>query len=187
MNSVSYFNTIYLTKTFLLHNATLLSPLNLSLLDKILMSAAILDSSTEKNTNFSKTTWLLEHVATRKTFTKNYKTKRVGRNERRVVFSISVAIRKSKMFNFLYFFSLFVLPNFKKKLLRMPLKLNLQGNYLFLVKDISVFPGYLETFFKWRYFLFFQVSLNRFKKYPKHRGSKITNRYLLQDLSLILK
>jgi hypothetical protein len=187
MNSISYFNTTYLTKTFLLHNTTLTSPFNLSVLDKILMSAAILDSSIEKNTNFSRTTWLLEHVATRKTCTRNYKTKRVGRNERRVVFSISVAVRKSKVLNFLYFFSLFVLPNFRKKLLRMPLKLNLEGNFLFLVKDISVFPGYLETFFKWRYFLFFQVSLNHFKKYTKYRGLKITNRYVLQDLSLVLK
>jgi hypothetical protein len=66
-------------------------------------------------------------------------------------------------------------------------RLNQQGNYLFFVKDISVFPGYLETFFKWRYFLFFELKLKSFKKYTARRGLKVANRYLLQDLGLKIR
>jgi len=150
-------------------------------------STTIRDTAIEKNINFPKNKWLLEHVSTQKTFTKNYQIKRVGRNERRIVFSISIISRKLSAINFLYFFLLFVLPNFKKKLLRMNRKLNYQGNYLFFVKDVSVFPGYLETFFKWRYFLFFEIKLKFARKYSTSRGSKITNKYLLQDLGLRIK
>ena len=187
MNLISYSNSFYLNKSFLLHNSTLMSPYNFLMINKILATATIRDTSIEKNANFPRNKWLLEHVSTQKTFSKNYKIKRVGRNERRVVFSISVANRKLRAVNFLYFFLLFVLPNFRRKLLRMSKKLNIFGNFFFLVKDISVFPGYLETFFKWRYFLHFNVELKPIKKYPTRRGIKINNKYLLQDFGLRIR
>lgn len=187
MEPVSYFNSLHLTKAFLLQSATLSSPYNLSLIDKILVSSTINDTSVEKNVNFVKDKWLLEHVSTQKTFLRNYKIKRVGRNERRVVFSISVINRKVRVVNFLYFFINFVLPNFKKRFLRMRRRLNVSGGLIFAVKNVNVFPGYLEMFFKWRYFLFFEFRLKFPKKYAVHRGLKIMNKYQIQELGLKIK
>jgi hypothetical protein len=187
MELVSYFNSSWLNKSFLVQNSTIASPYNFSLVDKISISATVNDTSIEKNVNFVKDNWMLEHVSSQKALVTNYKTKRVGRNERRVIFSLSVVNRKIRIINFLYFFINFVLPNFRRRFLRMQKRLSVGGHLDFIVKNVIVFPGYLEMFFKWRYFLFFELRLKFPKKYSFRRGLKVINKYQIQDLGLKIK
>jgi hypothetical protein len=188
MNRIFYFNGLFVNKIFVLETSLLSSPYNLNIVDKGIVHSTISNTSFEKNVSFTKVLWILEHFTIQKSFSKNYITRRVGRNEKQTIFSSSVTLRKTKLFDLCNFFTFFILRNFRRKLLKMPRKLSPNGNFFFLIKDVSVVPGYVESFFKWPYFLFFQLKFLRLNKYPLSRASsKILNKYFLQELGFKVK
>lgn len=146
--------------------------------NKIILSFNIRDSYLETTSViFPKTLWLLEHIGLQKGYIINLKTKRVGRNQRRVVFSSQVILRNKNLINFIYFFLCFIVYNIFRKFLSYNYKLDkLTGDYSFSIKDINVYPGFLEDFFKWFYPLLINIIINNY--------DLILNQHILQEIGL---
>jgi ribosomal protein L5 len=126
---------------------------------------------------FPKTLWLLEHIGLQKGYVVNLKTKRVGRNQRRVIFSSQVVLRNLRFLDFIYFFLCFIIYGIFRKFLTYNFKIDrLTGDYSFIIKDINVYPGFLEDFFKWFYPLLINVILTQF--------DLSINQHILQELGL---
>jgi hypothetical protein len=167
--SLSLINSFYYKNSYLLYKKK-----------KIILNFNIQDFDID-NTSvyFPKTLWLLEHIGLQKGIVINLKTKRVGRNQRRVNFSSQIVLRNNKFLNFLYFFLCFLIYGFFRKFLIYNNKIDkITGDYLFLIKDINIFPGLLEDFFKWSYSILVKIIVSDY--------NIITNQHVFQELGLTL-
>ncbi len=144
--------------------------------NKIILGFNIRDSYIETTSvYFPKTLWLLEHIGLQKGHVITLKTKRVGRNQRRVIFSSQVILRKNQFFNFIYFFLCFAIYGFFRKFISFNLNMDrLTGDYSFLIKDINIYGGYLEDFFKWFYPILVNLVMSHF--------DVVLNQHILQEL-----
>jgi ribosomal protein L5 len=161
-NNKSTFN--YIEKYSLADNFFFNNQFQIQTFDKLIINMRINISLNEETAViFPRTIWLLEHMSGQKPFVKNLKTKRIGRNQRRIYFSTSVTLRNNKMLSFIYFYNCFLIKTVIKRLVFYNRKINkFDGNYSFTIKNINVFPGYLEDFFKWPYFVNFNFVLRNY-------------------------
>jgi len=91
--------------------------------NKIILSFNIRDSLLDTTAvYFPKTLWLLEHIGLQKGCIVNLKTKRVGRNQRRVIFSSQVVLRNVRFLDFIYFFYVLLFMEFLENFLLIILK-----------------------------------------------------------------
>jgi len=179
-------NIIFLKSTNLLINLSLINSFNyknsyqIKTFNKIVLSFNIRDSLLDTTTvYFPKTLWLLEHIGLQKGYVVNLKTKRVGRNQRRVIFSSQVVLRNIRFLDFIYFFLSFVIYGIFRKFLVYNFKMDrITSDYSFLLKDINTYPGFLEDFFKWFYPILVNVILSQF--------DLVINQHILQELGLTI-
>jgi hypothetical protein len=180
-------NIIFLRSTHNLINLSLINSFyyrnsyKINGFNKIILGFNIRDSLLDTTAvYFPKTLWLLEHIGLQKGFVINLKTKRVGRNQRRVIFSSQVILRNNRFLDFVYFFLCFVIHGIFRKFLNYNFKIDrLTGDYGFLLKDINVYPGFLEDFFKWFYPLLINIVLKQY--------DLTVNQHILQEIGLNVK
>jgi ribosomal protein L5 len=146
--------------------------------NKIILSFNIRDSLLDiTSIYFPKTLWLLEHIGLQKGCIVNLKTKRFGRNQRRVIFSSQVILRQNRFLDFFYFFLCFIVHGLFRKFLTYNFKIDrLTGDYSFLIKDLNVYPGFLEDFFKWFYPISVNIIMSEF--------DLIINQHIFQEMGL---
>lgn len=181
MNKNSKFLFCYVSNVFLINNFKYNNPYQIYNFDKFILDIKINTSLYEEESAiFPKAMWLLEHITGQKPFVKNLKTTRIGRNQRRIFFSTKVSIRNLKVFNFIYFYNSFIIKSIKKRSVFYNRKINsLDGNYMYSIKDINIFPGYVEDFFKWPFFINCNFVLKNY--------DIIYNKTVLQIFSIVVK
>jgi ribosomal protein L5 len=173
LRSTNYLINLSLINSFFYKNSHQIKNFN-----KVILGFNIRDSLLDTTAvYFPKTLWLLEHIGLQKGYVVNLKTKRVGRNQRRVIFSSQVVLRNSRFLDFIYFFLCFIIYGIYRKFLTYNLKIDrLTGDYSFVIKDVNVYPGFLEDFFKWFYPLLINLILTQF--------NLSINQHIFQELGL---
>lgn len=168
----------YLIKCSLINSFNYKNFHQINTFDKLIINMRINISLNEETAAvFPRTVWLLEHLSGQKPVVNRLKTLRIGRNQRRIFFSTSVFLRQLNFYNFIYFYNCLLIRSIKKRESFFNRKLNkFDGNYSFTIKNINVFPGYLEDFFKWPYFVNFDFLL--------HNYDININRMLLQEFGV---
>lgn len=176
MNNNFFFSNNLLLKLSLINSFNFKNSYSVPIYNKVILNFSIRDSYIDTTSvYFPKTLWLLEHISLQKGYVINLKTKRIGRNQRRVIFSSQVILRNLNFLNFIYFFLSFIIYNIFRKFLTYNIKIDkLTGNYSFLLKDINIYPGFLEDFFKWFYPLMVNIIINHY--------DLVINQHILQEL-----
>lgn len=176
MNQNFFFFYNNLIKLSLINSFNFKNSYNISKQNKIILSFNIKDSFLDiTSVYFPKTLWLLEHISLQKGHIVNLKTKRFGRNQRRVIFSSRATLRNINLFDFIYFFLCFICFNLFRKFLSFNDKLDrLTANYSFFISDINVYPGFLEDFFKWLYPVMINIIIGNY--------DLVFNQHILQEL-----
>lgn len=136
--------------------------LNIPALESSELSVSVRDSDNDVSNVFSRSSLLLELITSQKPKVKRFKTTIKGRLRKRIVFVNSVILRKSSFFFFYYFFFFFIYLNLKTKFLVINKNIN-HNQYIFSIKDISIFPGVAEHFIKWDYPIHFSLLSSRSK------------------------
>lgn len=164
MNITFLKSTNYLVNLSLINSFSYKNSHHIKYFNKIILCFNIRDLLLDTTSvYFPRTLWLLEHIGLQKGCVVNLKTKRVGRNQRRVLFSSQLILRSVRFFDFIYFFLCFVIYGIFRKFLNYNFKIDrLTGDYFFLLTDINIYPGFLEDFFKWFYPLLVSIILNQF-------------------------
>lgn len=112
---------------------------------------------------FFKSMALLESLTCQKSFLKNYSKLKKKKSFLNKIFTCKTTLRKVHLFNFLYLFIFFSTINFSLKFIKISKILNYNNNYSFTLKNITVFPGVLENFYKWSQKLSFYLIFNSSK------------------------
>jgi hypothetical protein len=158
--NLSHFNYTFLSSDFSLINTFNYKNAFFKIsLNKLNLNFSIRNTDNLNSVFFPKTLWLLEDIGFKKSITLNVKAKRTGRNERRVFFSSSNTLRGSDYLSFLYFYFCFCNVPVWQKYVYINRKFDLISSYYsFAVRNITVFPGLLENFYKWEYPIFMNLS-----------------------------
>jgi hypothetical protein len=160
---LTYFNYTFLSLDFSLINTFNYKNAFLKIsLNKLELNFSIRNTDNLNSVFFPKTLWLLEDIGFKKSVSLKVKAKRTGRNERRVFFSSVNTLRASDYLSFVYFYFSFCVVPIWQKYVYVNRKLDFfSSHYNFSIKNITVFPGLLENFYKWEYPIFMNLSLKK--------------------------
>lgn len=126
---------------------------------------------------YARTTLLLDMIAGQKSSVLNYYKSIKGKDTYKVIYVSRVTLRKQNLLNFFYFLLFLSSKNIYKKYYTMSNLCYENGNFSLVLKDISVFPGFLEYFFKWEYPLLIKFLFSR--------SGFLINEFYFKNLGLV--
>jgi ribosomal protein L5 len=147
------------------------------ILQKIILTFSIRDLSSLEEFFVIKSLVYLEIVSNQKAFVKNSEFSGLKSKRKTINFLSQTTLRKEKMYYFFDFFKLIIIPNMKKKFLKINNKFAFMGNLTIIIKDLTIFPGLLEQAMHYLYplkidFVFDNSNNIRSKFFFKEIGLK---------------